>query len=287
MLARSLSLIAILFAVAPPGCSEERPAPRAEPAQPRAVKLRHRFEVGRVLRYETKTVERGPVEITIETQTQWQTLRRRPDGAGEVEVTIARYRQQAFPSTQLASEAAILNERLAGARFRMVVSADGRDVEHLGHEGVPEVSDFSVEALRTTLRSVVLRLPDDPLRSGQRWTVEHESSPDAGAAAITSRSQWRVLSVRPRGREQLVELVCLSTMEPEELRLGEKLVRNRTEFHYDYLWNATAGALERMTSSGSTLTVSRPLESADAGPLRRERVRFEARVRKINEIPRI
>lgn len=278
--ASQLILLTLVFcSSAVAGCSERREAPRREPPRPRALELRHRFEPGRVVQYASKTVERGAIEITIEMQTRWKTLNVRPDGSGEVEVTVTRYDQRAFPHAKLPREAVLLNKSLAGAKFRMAISADGRDVEHLGHEGVPEVSDFGIEALRTTLRSAVLRLPEEQVHSGKRWTVERHPPPDAGPGGVTSRSRWRVLSTRPRGEETLVELVCLSTMTPGELRIEDKVVQNRTEFHYQYVWNATKGLLEGMTSSGSTSTLSRPAGEEDGGIPRRERVSFEASLR--------
>jgi hypothetical protein len=214
-------------------------------------------------------------------RSRWRVSKVRENGTAELGVTIERYKQRAYPSPEkMPPDVAKLNAELAGARFRLLVSSDGREIEHLGHEGVPDVSDFSVEALQTTLASHILKLPQKAIRAGQRWTAETTPPPDAGPGGVTSRSQWRVLSVRPSIGGRLVELVCLATMEPGPLRVEGRLVKNTTEFHYSYLWNETEGVLEGLTSRGSTTTVTEapPDAGARRGDLTQQTT-FEARLR--------
>ena len=246
------------------GCGDDESPHRTAPARPETIKLRHGFKVGQELRYDSRTVERTAVEVTIDMRSRWHVVKARPDGA-EIEVTIERYSQRVFPPLEKTPpDVAKLNKGLSGARFRLAVSTDGRHVEHLGHEGVPQVSEFSIEGLRTTLASHILKLPEEPVRAGQRWTTKTLPPPDAGPGGVTSRSQWRVLSIQQRGGLRMVELVCLATMEPGPLHVDGVLVKTKTEFHYAYLWNDTEGILESLTSKGSTTTLSEPLP--DAGP---------------------
>lgn len=262
-------------------CGEEEAQNRPAPAASETLLLRHGFKAGRELRYDSRTVERSAYEVTIEMRSRWRVSKVRTGGAAELGVTIERYTQRAYPPLEkLPPDVAKLNQGLAGAGFRLLVSPDGREIEHLGHEGLPEVSDFSIEALQNTLGSHILKLPEKAIRLGQRWTAETLPLADAGPGGVTSRSQWRVLSLRPTIAGRLVELVCLSTMEPGPLRVEGRLVKNRTEFHYSYLWNETEGVLEGLTSSGSTTTVT---EAAPDASARTEdltqRTTFEARLR--------
>jgi len=114
-----------------------------------------------------------------------------------------------------------------------------------------------------TLTSHVLRLPEEPVSSGKRWEIQRTPAADAGPGAVTTRNRWRVLSIRRTGERRLVELVCLATMEPAPTRLKGKRVLNRTEFHYSYLWDATNGVLEGLTSRGETIL--RTETAPDAG----------------------
>ncbi len=269
-------LLSILFLSG--GCRGERARPATDAAtRPATVELRYRFQLGRERRFESETVERGGREITITMRTRWTARSVRADGTGEIDVVVESYRYRVFPPSPIPADAVRLNDSLAGARFRLAVSPDGRHVEHLEHEDVPEVSSGSVGALQATLASHVLRLPIDPVRSGQRWTRETTPAADAGPEAIHGRSQWRVISIRPRGSHRMVELSCLSTMAPGLLTAGNQLIRTQTEFHYSYLWNATEGYLEELTSRGENVTTVR--EQGDAGAMASERVAFEARLR--------
>lgn len=214
-------------------------------------------------------------------RSRWRVSKVRRGGAAELGVTIERYRQRAYPPFEkLPPDVAKLNQGLAGAGFRLLVSPDGREIEHLGHEGLPDISDFSVEALQNTLASHILKLPEKAIRVGQRWTAETLPLADAGPGGVTSRSQWRVLSIRPSIGGRLIELVCLSTMEPGPLRVEGRLVKNLTEFHYSYLWNETEGVLEGLTSSGTTTTVAEAAPDAGTGTDElTQRTTFDARLR--------
>lgn len=263
--------LALATALVLGGCDCDQP-PAGQGHQPEALRLRHRFVEGRQLRYDSRTVEHRGHDVIIEMRTRWRVDAVGDDGSGELSVEIERYSQRLFPPTlQLASEAERLNEGLAGARFRLRVSADGRQVDHLGHQKVPEVSAFTVEALRTSLSGHVLRLPDQEVRTGQRWSTERQAAPDAGPGRVSSRSRWRVIAVTSRAGMQMVELACLSTMAPGPLRHQGQLVRNQTDFHYSYLWNATRGYLESLGSSGETVTV---VEGED-GRVERQRIGFD------------
>ena len=236
------------------GCprSERRPDAAEDPT----VVLRYRFEKGRQLRYESTTVERGRFDVTIAMLTRWTVDGVRPSGAGDLTVTVESYRHTVFPSRDLPPDVATLNRALRGARFRMRISDDGASVEHLGAEELPPVSEASIEALRATLSSHVLKLPGRPVTLGQRWSVEKGPGADAGPGALSSRSRWRVLSLRRQGSRRPVELVCLSTMDVGPMPVSDHggLATSSTEFHYNYLFDAAAGVLEALTSAGSATT---------------------------------
>jgi hypothetical protein len=265
---------ALALAAALSACTGQADAPgRAEPAP---VLLRYRFQPGRVLRYESSTTERGANETTITMRTRWETQRRQGDAA-EILVAVERYDQVVSPREALDAETATLNRELAGARFRVRVSDDGRSVEHLGAEGVPEVSPARVEALRVTLTNHLLRLPRSRVRLGQRWTVETASgAPDAGASAAGSRSRWRVLAVLPEARRLRVELFCVSSTEPEPMKIGSGSVRAFSEFRYRYVFDAAAGLLEEIESNGST---TMRLEGLPDTSVSAEPIEYQGRLR--------
>ena len=246
----------LVWSVGMTGACSRAPEQPSRPAPPAKVRLAYQFEPGRVQRYQVKTMERGRAEITIEMDYRWRVLRRLATGHGEVEVEFERYRFKVFPRSDQYAEAEAMSRGLKGARFRMDVSPDGRQVRHLGHEGLPAISAAQIEALRTTVRNHILRLPSKAISAGERWVTEF--SPPAGetdggaGAAVTSRSQWRVLSVRSQRGQQIVELVCLTNMVPQPLQVQGASLRTETEFHYSYLWNATSGHLDSLTSSGNT-----------------------------------
>ena len=260
--------------------SPEPRSDRSEPARDEPLLLRHRFEPGDLLRYESVTVERGRSEVTIRMRTGWRVAARRPSGEGELLVTVESYSQSVTPPTELPADVSTMNRDLAGARFRLLVSADGREVEDLGEERLPTLSPASVEALRVTLRSHVLRLPEGPVEQGQRWSVDLQPGADAGPGALTTRSRWRVLSVRPEQRRRPVELVCFSTMQSAPIRVEQGMVTSRTEIRYSYLFDAAAGRLERLTSRGESVVTMVPSAGSPGGE---DRTRLEATVRLVAE----
>lgn len=263
-------------------CHDDDDRSRPEPSEPESLLLRHGFKVGRELRYDSRTMERSSHEVTIDLRSRWKVTKIGPGGAAELLVTIERYSQRVFPPTEkISPDVTAQNKGLAGARFKIVVSPDGREIEHLSNEGVPQISDFSVEALRSTLGSHILRLPEKEIRVGQRWTVNTNPPDDAGPGGVKSTSQWRVLSSRPSLDHRLVELVCLSTMEPGVMRLKGSRVTNMTEFHYSYLWDETVGVLQGLTSSGKTVTVVEP-EGDAGGEAASQTTIFEARLTLLN-----
>jgi hypothetical protein len=247
-------------------------------AQPAAFKLRHRFEVGKTLHYFSKTVERGRIEVTIEMQTAWTATKVRPSGEGEVEVVVESYTQRVFPASTLSPDVRRMNEGLAGARFKLLIPPDGRGVEHLGQQGVPELAGPTLASLKLAVAAHVLRLPEDKVSAGKRWSREQQADPDAGPRGITSRSNWRVLSVRHQGAKTMLELVCLTSMEPAPLRIKGLLTTTKTEFHYSYLWNVTDGVLDGVTSTGNSVLRSETEPDAGAfGPP--HKTTFEASLR--------
>jgi hypothetical protein len=288
------ALIVVVLAGCVAGCRErEAPARGAERA-PRALLLRHVFRQGLELRYESTTVERGVSEVTITMRTRWRVARVTEGGAAELEAEIERYEQRVFPrpaETSATPDPAALGRALEGARFLLRVSPDGRRIEHLGHEGLPALSDFAVRGIEASLASHVLKLPVEPVHDGQRWSVEAPaaSAGDAAAAPAVSRSQWRVLSIRQRdGADTFVELVCLATIEPPPRRVGGRAARDLTEFHYAYLWNATDGVLDSLTSTGSTTTTTAPPPDGGrdgGGEPETRRTSFEARLRLLGSAP--
>lgn len=256
------ALAVLTLVVCTSACRQERSVPTDASSGPARVELRHRFVPGTVHRYESKTTEQGFAETTVELRYTWKVTGVRPSGAGEIQIGIEHYRYRVFPAAPagLPRDANLLNKGLAGARFELLVPSDGRGVKHLGQAGVPDVSPASLETLRMTLESHVLRLPQEPVSSGKRWTVERSPAADAGPGSVKSLSRWRVLSVRRTGTARLVELVCLSTMEPAVVLVKGRRVASRTEFHYSYLWDATGGVLEGLTSRGETVV------KTEAGP---------------------
>jgi hypothetical protein len=265
------------------GCHDEPRRPVASDSGPASIELRHRFVKGRTLRYDSKTVERGTVETTIDMQYLWTETGVRPSGEGEVEISIARYQYRVFPTGERGTplDARVMNEKLVGASFRLLVSPDGHDVQHLGVEGLPDITPASVEALRLTLTGHVLRLPADHVVPGKRWTVEHRPAPDAGPGALHTENQWRVLSVRRVADRQVLDLVCLSVMTPQPMRVEGRRVVNRTEFHYAYQWSSTEGILEGLTSRGETEV--RTETAPDSGVFEEpRRVRFEGTLRLVD-----
>ena len=264
------------------GCPSAEAPPADGGADP-TVQLRYRFEKGRRLRYESTTVEHGRFDITIRMRTEWSVEQVDPSGTGTLAVRIEHYRHQAFPPRDLPADVLALNKGLAGARFRLRVTSNGGGVEHLGAEELPAVSEVTIEAVRSTLRSHVLKLPESVVRHGQRWTVERLAGADAGPGAISTRSRWRILSLRRQGDKRMVEMVCLSTMEPRPMKLRGGEVVSSTEFHYQYLFDAAAGILEGLHSSGSTTIQARGVPDAGSGM---ERTTFEARLRLLSSTSR-
>jgi hypothetical protein len=277
---QALGLWLMVWAVAMMGACSRSPEQPSRPAPPAKVRLAYQFEPGQVQRYQVKTMERGRAEITIEMDYRWRVLRRLDTGHGEVEVEFERYQFKVFPYSDQYAEAEVMNRGLKGARFRMDVSPDGRQVRHLGHEGLPAISAAQVEALRTTVRNHILRLPSKAISAGERWVTEFSppaGEADGGGGSVTSRSQWRVLAVRSQGGKKMVELVCLTNMVPEPLKVQGATLRTETEFHYSYLWNATSGQLDSLTSSGKTKSWLVGQNQAEAGEP--TRTAFEGRVR--------
>lgn len=272
---RLAALVGTGLALALTGCPE---APRRAPdaGAPTTLLLRYRFEKGKALVYDATTTEEGLFDVTIHLRSRWVVESvDAASGGATLAVTIERYRQSIYPPRDLPEDALALNKGLAGARFRLEVSNDGRRVTHLGADRLPEVSEASVEAVRSTLGSHVLKLPAKAVQAGQRWTIDTPAAADAGPGAIATRSLWRVLSLRRAGERTPVELVCLSTMtaEPSSYRGGT--VTSTTEFHYQYLFDAAAGVLERLTSTGATLVEARGVPDGGSGT---SRTGFEARV---------
>jgi len=281
LMGRALPVICLplFLAIVASGCRRESSTAPPGEANPRAYRLRYDFEKGWARRYDSRTVETGLYEVTIEMRHHLVVSKAPPSGDGELEILIERYRQSVVPARQLPEDTITLNRSLAGATFEMSVSADGARVEHRGQRDLPPpLSEGTVEALKATLSSHVLKLPEKAVRPGQRWTVSREGDP-ASPGSLSTTSQWRVLSARDVDGSTKVELVCLSTMEATPMPLeGGVVAHNSMEFHYAFVWNATEGFLESLRSSGSTSTWT---VREGAGPSAKQVTRFEGDLRLI------